>query len=55
MSVVDLLVAIRPMNPPCSYEKKLGRSFNFTFRYIDDSVSLNDYINGDLADGIYPI
>ena len=25
-------------------EKKLARSFNFTFRYIDDVLSLNNYI-----------
>ena len=36
-------------------EKKLARSFNFTFRYIDDVLSINDYIFGDFVDRIYPI
>jgi hypothetical protein len=36
-------------------EKKLTRSFNFTFRYIDDVLSINDYIFGDFVDRIYPI
>jgi hypothetical protein len=27
------------------YEKKLARSFNFTFRDIDDVLSLNDYVD----------
>ena len=31
-------------------EKKLARSFNFTFRYTDDVLSLNIYVNR-----IYPI
>jgi hypothetical protein len=29
-------------------EKKLARSFNFTFRYIDDVLSLNNSRFGDL-------
>jgi hypothetical protein len=35
-------------------EKKLARSFNFTFRYIDDVLSLNSRF-GDFVDRIYPI
>ena len=36
-------------------EKKLARSFNFTFRYIDDVLSLDNFRFGDLVDRIYPI
>ena len=36
-------------------EKKLARSFNFTFRYIDDVLSLNHSRFGDFVDRIYPI
>jgi hypothetical protein len=36
-------------------EKKLARSFNFTFRYIDDVLSLNNTRYGDFVDRIYPI
>ena len=36
-------------------EKKLSRSFNFTFRYIDDVLSLNHSRYGDFVDRIYPI
>ena len=36
-------------------EKKLARSFNFTFRYIDDVLSLNNSKFGDFVDRIYPI
>ena len=36
-------------------EKKLARSFNFTFRYIDDVLSLNTSRLGDFIDRIYPI
>jgi hypothetical protein len=36
-------------------EKKLARSFNFTFRYIDDVLSLNNYRFDDFNDHIYPI
>jgi hypothetical protein len=36
-------------------EKKLPRSFNFTFRYIDDILSLNNSRFGDSVDRIYPI
>ena len=35
-------------------EKKLARSF-FTFRYIDDVLSLNNSRLGDFIDRIYPI
>ena len=36
-------------------KKKLVRSFNFTFRYIDDVLSLNNSMFGDFVDRIYPI
>ena len=36
-------------------EKKLARSFNFTFRYIDDVLSLNNSRFGDFVDHLYPI
>jgi hypothetical protein len=36
-------------------EKKLARSFNYTFRYIDDVLSLNNSRFGDSVDRIYPI
>jgi hypothetical protein len=36
-------------------EKKLARFFNFTFRYIDDVLSLNNASFGDFVDRIYPI
>jgi hypothetical protein len=36
-------------------EKKLPRSFNFTFRYIYDVLSLNNSRFGDFVDRIYPI
>ena len=36
-------------------EKKLVRSFNFTFRYIDDVLSLNNSRFGDFFDLINPI
>ena len=36
-------------------EKKLARSFNFTFCYINDVLSLNNSRLGDFVDRIYPI
>ena len=36
-------------------EKKLARSFNFTFRYIDDVLLLSNSRFGDFVDRIYPI
>jgi hypothetical protein len=36
-------------------EKKLTQSFNFTFRYIDDVLSLNNYKFGDSFDRNLPI
>ena len=36
-------------------EKNLTQSFNFTFRYIDDVLSLNNSTFGDFVDFIYPI
>jgi hypothetical protein len=36
-------------------KKKLVRSFNFTFRYIDGVLSLNNSMFGDFVDRIYPI
>ena len=35
--------------------KKPARSSNFTFRYIDDVLSLNNSRFGDFVDRIYPI
>ena len=40
---------------PKKNEKKLARSFNFTFHYIDDVLSLNNSRFGDFVDRIYPI
>jgi hypothetical protein len=37
------------------YEKKLARCFRFTFRFIDDVLSLNNSRFGDFVDLIYPI
>jgi hypothetical protein len=36
-------------------ERKLARSFNFTFRYIDDVLSLDNSRFNDFVDHIYPI
>ena len=36
-------------------DKKLAISFNFTFRYIDDVLSLNNSKFGDYVARIYPI
>ena len=36
-------------------ENKLALSFNFTFRYIDEVLSLNNSRFGDFVDRIYPI
>jgi hypothetical protein len=36
-------------------EKKLARSYNFTFRYIDDVLSLNNSMFGDFVDCTYSI
>ena len=36
-------------------DKKLARSINFTFRYKDDVLSLNNSRFGDFVDLIYPI
>ena len=36
-------------------QKKLARSFNFTFRYIDDVLSLNNSRFDDFVDRIYSI
>ena len=36
-------------------DKKLAISFNSTFRYIDDVLSLNNSKFGDYVDRIYPI
>jgi hypothetical protein len=35
-------------------EKKLALSFNFTFRYINDVLLLNNSRLGDFVDRIYP-
>jgi hypothetical protein len=34
--------------------KKASRSFNFTFRYIDDVLSLNNTTVDDFVDSSYP-
>ena len=34
-------------------DKKLSRSFNFTFRYIDDVLSLNNFRFGDFLDRMH--
>ena len=36
-------------------KEKLDRSFDFTFRYIDDVLSLNNSRFGDFVDRICPI
>jgi hypothetical protein len=36
-------------------ENKLARSFSFTFRYIDDILSLNNLKFGNFVDRLYPI
>ena len=36
-------------------EKKLARSFTFTFRYIDDVLSINNSRFGEFGDRIYPL
>jgi hypothetical protein len=36
-------------------EKKLARSFNFTFHCIDDAISINNSRLGDFVNRIYPI
>ena len=46
----DVIQGLRKTN-----EKKLARSFNFTLRYIDDVLSLNNYKFGDFGYRIYPI
>jgi hypothetical protein len=38
-----------------SFPEHFARSFNFTFRYIDDVFSLNNSRFGDFVDRIYPI
>ena len=36
-------------------EKQLAQSYNFTFRYIDGVLSVNNHRFGDFVDRIYPI
>ena len=36
-------------------KEKLAGPFIFTFRYIDDVLSLNNSMFGDIVDRIYPI
>ena len=36
-------------------EKKLARSFNFAFRYIDDVLPLKNSTFDDFVDRVYPI
>ena len=47
---VDFIQGILKLN-----KKKLVRSFNFMFRYIDDVLSLNNTRFCDFVDRIYPI
>ena len=47
----SLLIDFSPLK---KNEKKLARSFNFTFRHIDDIISLNDSNVGDFVDRFYP-
>ena len=47
---VDLIQGLLKKN-----EKKLTRSFNLTFRYIDDVLSLNNSRFGDFVDRINSI
>jgi hypothetical protein len=47
---VDFIQGLHKKN-----EKKLARSFHFTFRYIDDVLSLNNFRFGGFVDRIYPI
>ena len=46
----DFIQGLRKKN-----EKKLARSFNFRFRYIDEVLSLNNSRLGNFVDRIYPI
>jgi hypothetical protein len=48
------LGVLRGWAPLKKNEKKLARSFNFTFRHIDDIISLNDSNVGDFVDRFYP-
>jgi len=48
--VADFIHALLKEN-----ERKLARSFTFTFRYIDDVLSLINYRFEDFVDRIYPI
>ena len=54
--LVPLFVRGR-LHTGASQEKRqeASRSFNFTFRYIDDVLSLNNSRFGDFVDRIYPI
>ena len=45
----------RPRGFSRKTKKKLARSFSFTFRYIDDVLSLNNSRFGDVFHSIYPI
>ena len=67
LQTVGILQTVILFSPTCSFvrqtsyrgfsrkkEKKLTRSFIFTFRYIDDVLSLNSRFN-DFVDRIYPI
>ena len=47
----SLLIDFSPLK---KNEKKLARSFNFTFRHIDNIISLNDSNVGDFVDRFYP-
>ena len=51
--LVSLFVWGRPHT--CASQEKQQRNFNFTFRYIDDILSLNNSMIGDFVDRIYRI
>jgi len=39
----------------CFGEKKLAQSFNYTFRYVDDVLSLNNKTFSNILHLIYPV
>ena len=60
------VITVLPFSLTCSFictrrtslmknKNNLARSFNFTFRYIDDVLSLNNCKFGDFIDSIHPI
>jgi hypothetical protein len=49
------ILLVRSFKFICTRYTFLARSFNFTFRYIDNVLSLNNSRFGDFVDRIYPI